>query len=316
MYIGVDLGGTNVAAAIVSSDGIIAKQESIPVKQEGGADSVTGSIIDVCDKLLDGEKDELSSIGVGVPAQVRDDIGVVVFSPNLPLRNVPLAKKLADKYGCKVRLGNDANCAVLGEAVAGSAKGHKDVTMITLGTGLGGGLIIGGKLHTGLSGCAGELGHMVVIAGGRECGCGRRGCWEKYASASGLIKTTIANIENRKDSLIWEYCNGNTGALEGKMIFDAYRKSDEAAIDIVLQYSSHLAIGIVNIINIIEPELFCVGGGISHAWDCLERPLREAIEAEKFSRFATDIPQMKLVRAKLGNAAGLIGAAMLGREIL
>ena len=312
MYIGVDLGGTNIAAAIVDESGVIKKTVSIPTETKGGHASVIQGIISACAELLKDTDESPKSIGIGVPGAVRDDIGMVVFTPNLPLKHVYMAKEISERFGCPVRLGNDANCAALGEVVAGSAKGMKNVTMITLGTGLGGGFIIDGKLHTGLSGSAGELGHMVIFSGGRDCGCGRKGCWESYASATGLKITATQFLEDRKDSLIWELCSGNLEKLNGRIIFDAYRKADPVAVLIVNQYISHLAVGIVNIINLLEPELLCVGGGISDAWDCIEEPLKAAVDSERFARFSDGTAEMKIAKAELGNDAGIIGAAMLG----
>jgi len=312
MFIGVDLGGTNIAAAIVDEDGAIKKTVSIPTVAKD-ENSVIRGIINTCEGLLKDTDEVPQSIGIGVPGAVRDDIGMVVFTPNLPLKHVYMAKEISERFGCPVRLGNDANCAALGEVIAGSAKGMKNVTMITLGTGLGGGFIIDGKLHTGLSGSAGELGHMVIFSGGRDCGCGRKGCWESYASATGLKITATEFLENHQDSLIWELCSGNLENLNGRIIFNAYREADAAAVFIVNQYISHLAVGIVNIINLLEPELLCVGGGISDAWDCIEEPLKAAVDSERFARFADGSVEMKIAKAELGNDAGIIGAAMLGK---
>jgi len=314
MYVGVDLGGTKIAAAIVTEEGEIIKRVHMPTKATEGPDAVVNGIITACEALLENETAIPTSIGIGVPGQVRDDIGVVVFTPNLPLKDIYMAKELNRKYDCPIHLGNDANCAALGEVVSGGAKGAKDVVMITLGTGLGGGIIIGGKLHTGLSGAGGELGHMVIIAGGRECNCGRRGCWEVYAAATGLKNTALEYMVKHSDSMMWDLCVGMVERLDGRTVFDAYRAADPAAVLTVEQYTEHLAIGIVNMINILEPEVLCVGGGVSNAWDCLEEPLKAAVELERFTRFSTNTPQTRIVKASLGNDAGIIGAAMLGRE--
>jgi len=314
MYVGVDLGGSKIAAAIVNDEGEIIERVHMPTKADAGPEAVVSGVIKACESLLENSNHKPLSIGIGVPGTVRDDIGLVVFTPNLPLKNIFMTKELSDKYNCPVRLGNDANCAALGEAVAGGAKGAKDVAMITLGTGLGGGIIINGKLHTGLSGAGGEIGHMVIFSGGRECGCGRRGCWEAYAAATGLKKTALEYMQKHPESLMWELCVGLVERLDGRTVFDAYRADDPAAMLTVGQYIEHLAIGIVNIVNILEPELFCVGGGVSNAWDCIEEPLKSAVELEKFMRFSEGAPKTRLVKAVLGNDAGIIGAAMLGRE--
>ena len=237
---------------------------------------------------------------------------MVIFTPNLPLSGVSIAGELKKKYDCPVHIGNDANCAALGETIAGGAKGARDVVFITLGTGVGGGIVLGGHLHTGINGAAGELGHMVIIIGGRACGCGRKGCWERYASASGLIETANEFMATHSDSILWELCGGEQEKTNGRMVFDAYRTGDHAAKLTVERYVEHLATGIVDLINIFEPELFCVGGGISNAWDCLAEPLKAVVDAEKYTRYSLQSPQTRIVKAALGNDAGIIGAAFLG----
>ena len=315
MRIGIDLGGTNIAAAIVDKDGSITKRASIPSNAGGGPDAVIGGLMKVCETLLSGEKEAPLSIGIGVPGSVNDEAGEVVFTPNLPFKHINITRELHERFGCPIRLGNDANCAALGETVAGGARGAKDVVFITLGTGLGGGIIWDGRLHTGISGAASELGHMVVLTGGRECGCGRRGCWERYASATGLTMTAVEYMDAHKDSIMWELCGGVAEKLDGRSVFDAFRKGDHAAKLAVGKYVEHLASGIVNIINVIEPEMICVGGGISSAWDCLAEPIEKIVDAEKYFRFSSArTPQTKIVQAELGNDAGIIGAAMLGRD--
>jgi len=312
MRIGIDLGGTNIAAALVDEDCTITRRASIPSNAGGGPEAVIGGLMSVCETLLGDEKEVPLSIGIGVPGSVNDETGVVVFTPNLPFKHINITRELHERYGCPIRLGNDANCAALGETIAGGAKGAKDVVFITLGTGLGGGIIWDGRLLTGVSGAASELGHMVIITGGRKCGCGRHGCWERYASATGLKITATELMGEHKDSLLWELCGGAEEKLDGRSIFDAFRAGDKAARLAVERYTEHLASGIVSIINVLEPEMFCVGGGISHAWDCLAEPIQKIVDAEKYFRFSTQAPQTKLVKAELGNDAGIIGAAMLG----
>jgi len=316
MYVGVDLGGTKIAAAIVNEQGEILKRVHIPTNAKAGEEAVINNVIKACDTLLEDADEPPRSIGIGVPGSVNSKTGRVIFTANLPLRNADIASYLKNKYNCEVYLGNDANCAVLGEAIAGSAKGSKNVAMITLGTGLGGGLIVNGTLVTGLCGSAGEVGHIVINIGGRECGCGRKGCWETYASAKGLVATALDLMDKNPESLMWELCVGMTDRVDGRVVFEAYRAKDATAIAVVDKYIGHLAIGIVNLINMLEPEVFCIGGGVSNAWDCMEKPLIAAVENEKFSRFSTDMPKTKIVKATLGNEAGIIGAAMLGENVL
>ena len=311
MYIGIDLGGTNIAAALVDNNGVIIKRAGIPTAVNNGAEAILEKLQSVCDFLVENDSAPLS-IGIGVPGAVDDATGEVIFTPNLPLSGVNIVSGLHKKYKCPVHIGNDANCAALGETVAGGAKGAQDVVLITLGTGIGGGIVLHGKLHTGTNGAAGELGHMVIIAGGRKCGCGRQGCWETYASASGLITTANEFMDTYTDSLLWRLCDGQAGKINGRKVFDAYRADDRAARLTVGRYIEHLAAGIVNIINILEPEMICLGGGISNAWESLAAPLQAAVDAEIFTRFSPQSPQTRIVKAVLGNDAGIIGAALLG----
>jgi len=314
MYIGIDLGGTNMAAAIVDGEGNIHQRTSIRTNASGGAKTIIEGLAEVCETLLGGSSEKPLMIGIGVPGTVNDAAGEIVFTPNLPLRRINVTSDLGKKYGCAVRLGNDANCAALGETIAGGAKGAKDVVFLTLGTGIGGGLILGGRLCTGISGAAFEVGHQVTCAGGRKCGCGRLGCWETYASASGLIRTTIEFMGTYPDSKLWELCDGLAERVDGSAVFNAFRAGDHAAKLAVELYLEHLGVGIVNLINLLEPELICIGGGLSNNWDCLEEPLQKIANSEKFFRFSPEAPQTKIVKAKLGNDAGIIGAALLGRE--
>jgi len=311
MNIGIDLGGTNIAAAVVDENGAIIKRAGMATNRDGGAKGVTDGLLGICDALLEGG-DVPSSIGLGIPGAVNSQTGEVVFAPNLPISGVNIIQELQKKYKCPIHIGNDANCAALGEVIAGGAKGAKDVVLITLGTGLGGGIISGGRLYTGRTGAAGELGHMVIIVGGRECGCGRKGCWERYASASGISRTANEFMSTHSGSLLWELCGGIPEKVNGRQIFEAFRAGDRAALLTVEQYIEHLAAGLVNIINILEPELFCIGGGISNEWDSFAAPLRVAVDAERFTRFSSEMRQTEIVRAELGNDAGIIGAALLG----
>lgn len=325
MRIGIDLGGTHTAAAFVDDNGLIVKRAEIPTDASGGAKTVISGLLSVCEILLRGpeavpdEPDQKKqtvarlplSIGIGVPGTVDADKGEVIFTPNLPLRGADITGDLQKKFHCPVCIGNDANCAALGESVAGGAKGAQDAVLITLGTGVGGGVIIGGRLQTGVSGAAGELGHMVIIAGGRACGCGRHGCLETYASATGLIRTAIEVIGTHKDGALLELCSGRTEKLNGRIIFEAFRLGDKAAQSIVGQYAEHLAAGIVNIINILDPEMICIGGGISNEWDSLSPLLLARVDAERFPHSPSKTAQTRIVRAELGNDAGIIGAAML-----
>ena len=311
MRIGIDLGGTNIAAAFVDESGAIIERTGIKTNAAEGEKAVVHSLLSVCEALVGSTRSAPDSVGIGVPGTVNAEKGEVVFTPNLPISGVNITDEIREKYRCPVNLGNDANCAALGEAVAGSAKEAQCAVMITLGTGVGGGVILGGKLHSGLSGAAGELGHMVILSGGRECGCGRKGCWETYASATGLKRTAAEFVRTHRNSLLYELCGDDAEKISGRSVFQAYRANDEAAKLVVSEYIGYLAAGIANIINIFEPDVVCIGGGISNEWDSIEAQLISAVDAEKYTRFSTSAPMTRIVRAKLGNDAGIIGAAML-----
>ncbi|MCL2046490.1 MAG: ROK family protein [Oscillospiraceae bacterium] len=312
MYIGIDLGGTNIAGALVDADGVIQKRFDAPTNASGGAFAVLEGIMKVCQSLVAEDSPPLS-IGIGVPGAVKGETGDVIFTPNVPLSGLNIADYLRTGFSCPIYLANDANCAALGETLFGGAKDAQNVVFITLGTGVGSGIVLGGRLHTGVNDAAGELGHMVIAAGGRECGCGRFGCWESYASATGLVLTANEFIGTHQESALSELSDVEAEKLDGRLIFDAFRSGDSVAALVVDTYIEHLAVGVVNIINILEPDIICLGGGISNSWDVIAEPLQKAVDAEHFLRNAPGISQTRIVKATLGNDAGIIGAAMLGR---
>ena len=204
---------------------------------------------------------------------------------------------------------NDANAAAYGELVAGAAKGKSSCVCITLGTGVGGGVIIDGKIMAGHNFAGAELGHTVIVVDGEPCTCGRRGCWEAYASATGLIRQTKRAMEAHRDSQMWALA-GNLEQVNGRTAFDAMRKGDAAGEAVVDDYIRYIACGLVNMINIFQPEVLCVGGGICNEGETLMKPLREYIERERYSQYSDK--QTEICVAQLGNDAGIIGAAYLG----
>ena len=253
--------------------------------------------------------DEISSIGIGTPGSVNKDTGDIEFSNNLKFHNVPAKKMLEDLFGKPVFLENDANAAALGEAVAGCGNGVKDFIAVTLGTGVGSGIIIDGKIHRGSNFCGGEMGHMVINVDGIPCNCGRKGCWEKYASATALVSQAVEAMEGNKDSLLWKTCDGDLNKVDGRSIFAALDMGDEVAKAVVDRYLYYVAVGIANIINALQPEIICVGGGISGQGEKILKPIREIIKNERYSVYANK--QAAIVPAALGNDAGIIGAALL-----
>lgn len=318
MYrIGIDLGGTNIAAAIVGEDFKILKKKSIPTGAERPSelimDDMAGLCRDVCGEAGIGT-DDIEAIGIASPGVANHDDGIVEYSCNLPFRKFPICNELSKRLGISnVHVENDANAAAWGEAVAGSARGTKNSVMITLGTGVGGGVIIDGKVFSGFNYAGTELGHVVIEVGGRQCGCGRRGCWEAYSSATGLINMTNEKLkecaENGGQTVMTDIA-AKHGKVSGRTAFDGMRAGDAAAKEVVDEYLKYLECGITNMINIFQPEVLSIGGGISGEGDALIEMIEPAIRKEQYGADFTSLT--KICIAELGNDAGIIGAAFLG----
>ncbi len=313
MYtIGIDLGGTNIAVGIVDSGMHILLKDSVPTALPRSAEEIVVDMAALTRSLLRRASismEEIKWVGVGAPGTANAETGTIEYANNLGFRNVPLVELLKKELGKTVYIENDANAAAYGEYRAGAVKDAESAVVITLGTGVGGGIVLNGRLLEGFNYAGAEIGHTVIEYGGRECTCGRRGCWEAYASASGLIAITREAMQIHRDSAMWEIA-GLLENVNGKTAFDAMRAGDAAGSAVVNTYLNYLGCGIVNIINIFQPELICLGGGICKEGDNLIKPLEAFIEKEHYSRFAQK--QTKLRIAKLGNDAGIIGAALLG----
>lgn len=314
MYnLGIDLGGTNIAVGVVNENNEIVLKGSVPTGAEREISLVVDDMAELCKKLIADAGltvDDIAHAGVASPGTVNPETGVVEYANNLKMRHVPLAKMLSERTGIKeVYLANDADAAAYGEAVAGAAKGAKDSVMITLGTGVGGGIIIDGKIYSGFNHAGGELGHTVIEKGGRPCSCGRLGCWEAYSSATGLVKMTKEKMQDCPDSKMWELCDGDLEKAGGKTAFKAAKAGDAAGKAVVDSYISYLACGLTNMINIFQPEILSIGGGICNEGDYLLNPVKELVFSESYSR--DGVPQTEIKIAKLGNDAGIIGAAAL-----
>lgn len=208
-----------------------------------------------------------------------------------------------------VYVANDANCAALGEAYAGCGNGSKNFVAVTLGTGVGSGIIIDGKIVTGVNCAGGECGHMVINVDGEQCTCGRKGCWEAYASATALIRQTKAAMEKYPDSVMHKIAE-EEGKVSGRTAFDAMRKGDIGGIEVVNNYIKYVSCGLINLVNALQPEIICIGGGICNEGETLLKPLRRFVQAERYSIYSKI--QTKIMKAQLGNDAGIIGAALLG----
>jgi glucokinase len=313
MNIGIDVGGTNLKAGLVDEDGKILAECKIPLGRFQGPEAFVKTLAGLVRKTASAAgiaPESIASVGMGIPGAVAD--GEIVYTCNIPMQHVPIRELFQKELDVPVLLGNDADCAAVGEYFCGAGRGTANFIVVTLGTGIGGGLILNGKLYTGM-GIAGEVGHMVVEHGGLSCNCGRRGCWELYASATGLIRMTKEAMERCPDSLLRAEAE-RSGTVDGRTPFQAAARNDAAAADVCTRYVGYLAAGITNLINILQPERIALGGGVSGAPDeLLLLPLRRKVQEECYARHGGKTT--RLVKAELGNDAGIIGAAMLERAI-
>ena len=308
LYLGVDLGGTNIKAALVNAEGNILKESSVPTNLPRPAEAVCDDIAALCTALADGVR--VHGIGVGCPGTV--DGGVVRYSNNLNWHDFAMADYLQGKTGLPVCLANDANAAALGEALAGCAKGAESAVIVTLGTGVGGGVVLNGKLLTGYTGAASEPGHTVICdtPNAPLCTCGRRGCFEAYASATALIRMTRQTMDAHPESAL--HTVAANGTVNGRTAFDAAELGDAAAKQVVDNYIHYLAVGIANLINMFFPQVIGLSGGIANQGENLLRPLRVAVQPMIFGdEYAKK--HTALTTCTLGYRAGVIGAALLNR---
>lgn len=309
-YIGIDLGGTNIAMGIVTPDGKIVKKTSVPTRAERPFEEIFTDMAEGIRNLLAQtgiSQKEIQSIGIGTPGCLNTQEGILIFAGNFKYgKNVNYRKLMQSHFDLPVYIGNDANVAAWAEAKAGAAKGAKNAIMITLGTGVGGGIIIDGKLYEGHLSAAGELGHLLLVHDGVACTCGRNGCWEAYASVTALVRQTKEAMRKNPHSMMNQV---PFHRVSGRTAFDAAKKGDKAALDVVANYQEYIAEGLTDLINIFSPEIVVVGGGISKEGDYLLNPVREKVQSRVFGSGL--LPQRTIVTAQLGNDAGLIGAALL-----
>ncbi len=315
-YLGIDLGGTNIAVGIVDENyQIIAKAKAktrVPCPPDDLCEQLASTAFEALRKA-NLTVDDIPWVGVGTPGTVNRSTGVVEFANNLYLNNYPLRDLLEKRMNKKVIVENDANAAAYGEFQAGALKGVTNGLAITLGTGIGSGIIIDGKIYAGTNFAAGEMGHTVIVYNGRQCTCGRKGCWETYASATGLIASTKEAMQKTgdHDSPIWKIANGDLNNVNGRTAFDAMRAGDPVGKAVVDEYIAYLGCGLANCINTFQPDILCIGGGICNEGETLLKPLREYLAHEVYTINTTK--QTKLCTAQLGNDAGIIGAALIGK---
>ena len=312
-YLGIDLGGTNIAAGLVTEDGDLLYKASVPTRSQMGHKQVIADMIALCRQVMaesGASPDGIASIGIGAPGHIDRARGVVVFAGNLGFAQVPVCGPISQALGLPTYIENDANCAALAESFVGAARGAKDSITVTLGTGIGGGILIGGKINTGAYGGGGEIGHIIICMDGELCTCGCRGCWEAYASATALIRQAKAAAAQSPQSLLVKNAAGDLASITGKAVFDAAEQGDETARAVITAYLRYVAVGLANLIDTLEPETIALGGGICAQGERILGPIRAMLEQLVFG----GVLKTNIVVAALGNDAGIIGAAMLGED--
>ncbi|MDR3825107.1 MAG: ROK family protein [Clostridia bacterium] len=311
MYIGIDLGGTNIAAGIVREDGKIVVQSSVPTLSQRPTDEIVKDMVFLSKQLIKDaelELNDIEAVGIGCPGTINFETGEVIYSNNIKMEHYMLAKEFQKYLNLPVKIDNDANCAAMGEYIV-SGNNVPIFMFITLGTGVGSGLILNGKVFRGFNGAASEAGHITLVSGGEPCTCGKRGCWETYASVTALIRQTKVAMEKNPESLMHEIAKAE-GKISGRTSFDAAKQGDKAAQAVVKQYAQYVADGIVSVENVLQPDIISVGGGISREGEYLLQPVCEYAAANGFNKF---MPKTKIVTAQSFNDAGIIGAAMIAK---
>ena len=312
-YIGIDLGGTNIVAAVVDENYNIISKASTKTNRPRPAEAIADDMAAMAIKAVEDANltmEQIEWVGVGTPGIANSATGVIEYSNNLGFENTPMADLIRKHIDKPIFIENDANAAAYGEYVAGAAKGAKNAVCITLGTGVGGGIIIDGKIYAGSNFGGAEIGHTVISLDGPQCSCGRKGCFEVYSSATGLIRMTKEKMDEVPDSIMHKITEERGGKVSARTSFDAMRQGDKAAKEVVDFYIKALAAGITNTINIFQPDVLCVGGGVCNEGDPLLLPMKALVEKEVYTRNSPK--NTKIVIAELGNDAGLIGAAFLG----
>lgn len=314
MYrVGIDLGGTNIAIGIVDETGKMIYKNSIPtLTNERTSEELVEAMAKFAIQVVEEAgltMDDIKSVGIGSPGTPDAKNGILLYANNLRMFNVPMRAIMQRYIDKPIYIGNDANCAALGEVVAGGAKDTECAIMITLGTGVGGGIVINNKIYDGFNNAGGELGHFVMVVDGEYCTCGRNGCFEAYASATALINQTVKAAKEHPESMIHTLVDGDLSKVTGKTAFDAMHAGDATGKAVIDNYIRYLGEGVVSLINIFQPEVFLIGGGICAQKEALFGPLNEM--AKKYAYSKDESKLTKIMPAVLGNDAGIIGAAML-----
>lgn len=316
-YLGVDLGGTTIKVGLVNEEYQIVQSISGPTGRERSFEEVLKDMAMLCKEVMRMEgvtEKDIHSIGIGSPGIASPNEGVILSSSNLNFDHVNVRREIQKYIQTDVYVENDANCAALGEVICGAAKGEENVVVVTLGTGVGGGIVANGKINRGSFFGAGEIGHQVInYDQGLPCGCGRKGCWEQYASATALIRQAKNAVSEHTDSKILALAkDGNAENINAKVVFDAAQAGDEVANNVLQGYFRYIACGVTNIINTLEPSMIVLGGGMSAQKEYLTNPVAKYVQEEMYGGLSL---KTKIKAATLGNDAGIIGAAFLGTTL-
>ncbi|MEG1535383.1 MAG: ROK family protein [Clostridia bacterium] len=313
-FAGIDIGGTNIKMGLVDKNGKVLVSNLFKTGAERGYSAVVNDIVENLNLLCaksDMQVSDLLGIGIGIPGVTDTQNGVVVSAANIGWHKIALAQDIEKKLGVKCVIGNDANCACLGEQKFGSGKELQNIVFITLGTGIGSGIVIDGKLFCGVGGAGAEAGHMLLMFDGEQCNCGHKGCWERYASVTALIQQTELAIEQNPTSILAKIAGGKD-KINGKTVFDAAELGDPVADKVIANYLKYIAEGLISLANLLHPEAFIIGGGISHEGDKIMRPVEKILNT--YLEKSGFLPHISVISASLGNTAGLIGAAALVME--
>ena len=311
-YIGIDIGGTSIKCGFVSKEGKIFHRFGFPIDhKENQVDTIKrlANLVLINIKEINKKKEDFAGIGIGCPGSINSITGVCCFSNNLGWLDLPIVEIMEKETHLKCKISNDANVAMLGEASFGAGRNFKNSVLLTLGTGVGGGLFLNGKLYEGNEGKGAELGHVIIEKDGYPCTCGLKGCFEAYASVTGLIRMSKEEMNKNKSSLMWDYVNKDINKVDGKTAFECAKKGDGSALKVVNKYEDYLTIGILNYCNIFRPEAIILGGGVSNQKEYLTDALLKKVKAHNYGFKGT--PEVKILVSNLGNDAGLLGAAAL-----
>ncbi len=310
--LGIDIGGTNLVVGAVAADGSrVIGDHSRPTDAARGPDAVVATLVEMGHHAMAElrrvlPEAEILGIGVGAPGPLDRHAGVVLLTPNLGWVDMPLRAKLAEGLGLATALDNDANCAVLGEAWVGAARGGRHVIGMTIGTGIGGGIVLNGRLHHGASDCAGEIGHVTIDLDGRRCGCGNYGCLEAYASGPAIARRAVEQIETGTPSILTEMAGGDLSRITAATVYQAAQEGDAVADEVVRTTARYLGTGLANLLNIFNPDLVVIAGGVTQAGERLFEPLRREVARRAFK---PAVQACQIVPGELDGLAGVYGAA-------